>query len=105
MSGYAAVFVVVTVMVALWSVTMMIRRRREGERPHLGDADAFEGNLLVPPANGLNGQSNGRASHGHSGHGHSLGGHGGHGGHGAHGSHGGHGAHGGGHDGGGGGHH
>jgi hypothetical protein len=98
-SGYAAVFVVVAVMVALWGVTMMIRRRREGERPHLGDADAFEGNLLVPPANGLNSRSGGRASHDHSGHGHSLGGHG-HGGHGH-----GHGGHGGGHDGGGGGHH
>jgi hypothetical protein len=99
-SGYAAVFVVVTVMVALWCVTMMIRRRREGERPHLGDADAFEGNLLVPPANGLNGRSSGRASHGHSGPGHSLPGHslGGHG-------HAGHGSHGGGHDGGVGGHH
>jgi uncharacterized membrane protein YgcG len=95
-SGYAAVFVVVAVMVALWGVTMMIRRRREGERPHLGDADAFEGNLVVPPANGLNGRSGGRLSHGHSEHGHSLGGHG----------HGGHASHGGGHDGGGGhGHH
>jgi uncharacterized membrane protein YgcG len=91
-SGFAAVFVVVTAMVALWCVTMMIKRRREGERPHLGDADAFEGNLLVPPANGLNGRSTGHASHGHSGHAHSLGDHG----------HGGHGSHGGGYDGGGG---
>jgi uncharacterized membrane protein YgcG len=97
-SGYAAVFVVVAVMVALWGVTVMIRRRREGERPHLGDADAFEGNLLVPPANGLNGQPSGRVSPGHSGNGHSPGGHG-------HGGFGGHGNHGGGHDGGGGGHH
>jgi hypothetical protein len=94
-SGYAAVLVVVTVMAALWGVTMMIRHRREGERPHLGDADAFEGNLLVPPANGLHGRSSGRVSHGHSEHGHSLGGHG----------HSGHGSHGGGHHGGGGGHH
>jgi uncharacterized membrane protein YgcG len=95
-SGYAAVFVVVAVMAALWGVTMMIRRRREGERPRLGDADAFEGNLLVPPANGPNGRSSGRVSHGHSEHGHSLGGHDGHSGHGSHG---------GGHHGGGGGHH
>jgi hypothetical protein len=103
-SGYAAVFVVVAVMVALWGATMMIRRRREGERPHLGDADAFEGNLLVPPANGPNGRSSGRVSHGHSGHGHSPGGHR-HGGHGhSLGGHG-HGSHGAGHDGGGGGHH
>ncbi len=98
MSGYAAVFVVVAVMVALWGVTVMIRRRREGGRPHLGDADAFEGNLVVPPADGLNGRPSGRASHGDSGHGHGLGSHG-------HGGFGGHSSHGGGHDGGGGGGH
>ncbi len=95
MSGYAAVFVVVAVLVALWGVTVMIRRRWEGQRRHLGDADAFEGNLLVPPADGLNGRSSRGASHGHSGHGHGLGGHG-------HGGFGGHSSHGGGHDGGGG---
>jgi hypothetical protein len=94
-SGYAAVFAVVAVMVALWHITALIRRRREGERPRFGDADAFEGNLLVPPAG---------EPHGRSGHGHGPGGHG-HGGFGGHEGFGGHSSHGGGHDGGGGGGH
>ena len=78
-------------------ISKIIRHRREAATPRLGDADAFEGNLLVPPADGRDGGSGGHgsASHrgrfggfgghghggGHSGHGHSGHGHGGFGGH------------------------
>ena len=94
MTGFAAVVVVFVVMTATAVASKIIRHRRDGGTPRLGDADAFEGNLLVPPAEGQGG-GRGSASHGHrfggvggTGHG---GGHGGFGGHsGAHGSHGGH---------------
>jgi hypothetical protein len=66
-------------------------RRRQAGRP--GPADAYEGNLVVPPVPGQYGRRHG---HGvmHGGHGVMHGGHGG--GFGAHGS--GHAGHGGGHD-------
>lgn len=101
MTGFAAVVVVLAVMAATAVASKIIRHRREGGTPPLGDADAFEGNLLVPPAEGRGG-GRGSASHGHrfggfggTGHG---GGHGGFGGHsGAHGGHDAGGAGGGGH--------
>jgi hypothetical protein len=65
-------------------------RRRQAGRP--GPADAYEGNLVVPPVPGQHGRR-----HGHGGHGVMHGGHGG--GFGAHGSgHGGYGGGFGGHD-------
>lgn len=98
MSVPAGLLIFLAILAAAWIAYRVVKYRRERSRPSLGDANAYDGNLLPPGANYR--PSGGRKSHAgkHVAHG---GGHKAHGG--AHG--GGHTAHGGGHSGAGGGHH
>jgi hypothetical protein len=97
----AGFLIFLAALAVLWIANRVVRYRRERSRPSLGDANAYDGNLLPPGENYH--PSGGQASHGgnHVAHG---GGHTAHGG--VHG--GGHAGHGGGfsgHSGAGGGHH
>jgi hypothetical protein len=87
LSASADVLIYLAVLATLWIAYRIIRRhRRERSRPRLGDANAYEGNLLLPGES--HHQPGGQKSHG-SGyivHGGGLPGHAGHAGHGTAGS-------------------
>jgi hypothetical protein len=87
----ADLLIFLAILAVLWIAYRVVKYRRERRRPSLGDANAYDGNLLPPGGNYP--PSGGQKSHGgkHVAHG---------GGHKAHGGvHGGHTAHGGGHSG------
>jgi hypothetical protein len=87
----ADLLIFLAILAVLWIAYRVVKYRRERRRPSLGDANAYDGNLLPP--GGDYRPSGGQKSHGgkHVAHG---------GGHKAHGGvHGGHTAHGGGHSG------
>jgi hypothetical protein len=86
------------VVLALWVAYMIRKHRRQRVKPRLGDADAYDGNLIIPATGEGYGPLTGHKSHrgDHLGHGSGHIGHGsGHAGHGS--GHAGHGAGGGGH--------
>lgn len=50
MSGPAAVLMYLAVVVVLLASYKIIKRRLSRGKPRFGDADAYEGNLVTPPA-------------------------------------------------------
>ena len=73
------------VVLVVWAGVAVFRHRRRAGRPSLGDADAYEGNLVIPPPGSAATQHRAHSSHGGHvpGHGGAQAGHGGHiGGHG-----------------------
>jgi hypothetical protein len=50
MSGLPAVLVYLAMVVVLVAAYKILKRRRGRGRPRFGDADAYEGNLVTPPA-------------------------------------------------------
>jgi hypothetical protein len=85
-SSSAEFLICLGVLAALWVSYVVPTVRQERRRPRFGPADAYEGNLIVPPpGRGHHGRSSGHGT-GVSGHGRHGGGTGGHGaGHGGHG--------------------
>ena len=81
-----SLLVYIGVVVVLWIAYLVRKRWRAGSKPRFGDADAYDGNLIIPPPGELHGTATGghSASHvGHAGHvGHTHGPAGGHAGHG-----------------------
>jgi hypothetical protein len=57
MSGFAAVLVYLAVVVVLLAVYMIVKTRRNRRRPRLGDAEAYEGNLVTASAGELGHES------------------------------------------------
>ncbi|HEY7144871.1 MAG TPA: hypothetical protein VH637_11530 [Streptosporangiaceae bacterium] len=68
MSGVAELLIFLTLLGAVRAGYVIRKVRRERQKPRLGDADAHEGNLLLPP---------GQAYHHHRPGGHAAGSHGG----------------------------
>jgi hypothetical protein len=61
------------VLAALWVIYSVRRHRRQRGKPDLGNADAYEGNLIIPPVSTRHGtHGSGHIPHdiGHIGHGH-----------------------------------
>jgi hypothetical protein len=92
----ADLLIYLAVVAALWMVYVIRKRRRARGKRRFGDADAYEGNLIIPPSGGPHGGLYPHRSHsehvghadGHIGHGGSHAGHGGsHIGHGTLGDH------------------
>ena len=44
----ADLLIYVAVVVALWVVYLLWKHRRRASKPRLGDADAYDGNLMIP---------------------------------------------------------
>lgn len=94
MSNHLELLLYLMVLALLGAVVVARRARRESRKPRLGDADAYEGNLVVPVAGDQHSRGRSQSGPGHSGaqHGslshHDGGHHGGLGGH--HGDPGGH---------------
>jgi hypothetical protein len=53
MSGFAAVLVYLAVVVVLLASYKIVKMRMNRRKPHFGEADAYEGNLVTPSADEL----------------------------------------------------
>jgi hypothetical protein len=61
------------VLAALWVIYSARKHWRRRSRPDLGNADAYEGNLIIPPVptrHGMHGSGHVHHDAGHIGHGH-----------------------------------
>jgi hypothetical protein len=47
-SVHADLLIYLAVVAALWAIYMIRKHRRQASKPRLGDADAYEGNLVIP---------------------------------------------------------
>jgi hypothetical protein len=68
----ADLMIYLVVIAALWVMYSIRKHRRERGKPRLGDADAYEGNLTIPPVptrHGTHGSGHMRHDAGHIGHG------------------------------------
>jgi hypothetical protein len=78
----ADLVIYLAVVVAVWAVFAAFRHRRRAHGRRLGDAEAYEGNLIIPVAGSTQRPHGGRPPGGHESHGgHPLGHGGGHAGH------------------------
>jgi hypothetical protein len=79
----ADLLIYLAVVVAGWAVFAAFRHRRRARGRRLGDAEAYEGNLIIPVAGSMHGPHRGQPHESHGGHsvshgaGH-IGGHAGH---------------------------
>ena len=89
---HADLLIYLALVIVIWIAFMARKHRAAGRKPRLGDAEAYDGNLIIPPPGGRPDNLAGYGSHGsHIGHGGSHIGHAGQGdGHVGHGAVGGH---------------